>query len=169
MSFKDLIPWHRTSRRHIAETEQDAFSGLQHEINRVFESFRRDLDSFPFLGLSEAEGAVGPRIDVCETADGIQVKAELPGIDEKDVDLSLSGNTLVIRGEKRSESEETKKDYYIKECSRGSFQRAIPLPPGVDFEKATAKFKKGVLVIDLPRTAEAREQTRKIEVTTADG
>jgi HSP20 family protein len=93
-----------------------------------------------------------------------KISAEVPGIDAKDIDISVSGDTLVLKGEKRQEKEERNKNYHFSERSYGSFQRAFQLPPSVDRNKVSAEFSKGVLTITLPKTAEARQPVKKIEV-----
>ena len=96
-----------------------------------------------------------------------KITAELPGVEPKDVEVSLSGDMLVFKGEKQQEKEEKAKNYYLSERSYGSFQRAFQLPDGVDRDKVSADFSKGVLTITLPKTAEAQKQSKKIEVKAA--
>jgi len=96
-----------------------------------------------------------------------KISAELPGIDAKDIEVSMSGDTLVLRGEKRQEKEEKDKNYHFSERAYGSFQRAFELPPSVDRDKVAADFSKGVLTITLPKTVEAQKPTKKIEVKSA--
>lgn len=93
-----------------------------------------------------------------------KITAELPGLDAKDVDVSVSGNTLVLKGEKRQEKEEKNKNYFFSERAYGSFQRAFELSTTVDRDKIAADYSKGVLTITLPKTAEAQKQAKKIEV-----
>jgi HSP20 family protein len=101
---------------------------------------------------------------VSETDKEIKVSAELPGMDEKDIDVSLTRDSLTIKGEKKQETEDKGEDYYRMERSYGSFTRSIPLPIEVDTDKVQATFKKGVLEITLPKTARAIQETRKIPV-----
>ncbi len=96
-----------------------------------------------------------------------KISAELPGIDAKDIDVSVSGDTLVLKGEKRQEKEEKDKNYHFSERAYGSFQRSFQLPPSVDRDKVAADFSKGVLTITLPKTAEAQKPQKKIEVKSA--
>ena len=96
-----------------------------------------------------------------------KITAELPGLDAKDVDVSVSGNTLVLKGEKRQEKEEKNKNYFFSERAYGSFQRSFELATTVDREKIAADYSKGVLTITLPKTAEAQKQEKKIEVKSA--
>ena len=168
MQISDLIPWGRERKgivRHQAEGDNPLLS-LQRDINRVFDDFwsrfeRTSGFSNGFLA------AGGPSTDVSETDEAVEVAIELPGMDEKDIDVSLSDGVLTIRGEKKAEKEERKKGYYLSERSYGSFYRSIPLPPGVDGTKAEARFKKGVLTVTVPKTPEAQEKVRKIEVKAA--
>lgn len=120
---------------------------------------KRDRDEF---GWSE----LVPAMDVVDKGKEIQVRAELPGMDEKDIDVTLSDSTLTISGEKKQEREQGDEDsgYYLAERRYGAFRRTLPLPDGIDRDQVSAAFRKGVLTIHLPRTPEARESTRKVEV-----
>lgn len=166
MQIRDLIPWSRESGELSRHRDGDhPLQGLQRDINRVFDDFwsRFDRGAGGTHGLPSA----APRTDVSETDDGVEVCVELPGMDEKDIDVSLGDGVLTIRGERKAEKEEEKKGYFLSERSYGSFYRSIPLPPGADTDKAEAKFKNGVLTITLPKTPEAREKVRKIAVKAA--
>lgn len=165
MQIKDLIPWGRGNKEVPRETTQNEnpLLALQRDINRVFDSFWNRFDRSS-TGLNGLPQAGGPSMDVSDTDNEIEVSVELPGMDEKDIDVSVTRDMLTIRGEKKAEREETKKGYYLSERSYGSFFRSIPLPGGVDTEKAKAAFKKGVLTISLPKTAEAQAETKRIEV-----
>ena len=153
---------------------------LRGEVDRLFDDFFRGWPSFmsfpsrlfdfdPFKRAAEplavTFGALAPRVDVAETDDGYQIEAELPGLDEKDVSVTLSDDVLTIKGEKKAEREEKKKDYYLSERSYGTLQRSFQLPDGVDADKITAEFKKGVLSIALPKSKEAKARERKIAIT----
>ena len=105
-----------------------------------------------------------PAIDMSEDEKVYKISAELPGIDAKDIDVSVSGDMLVLKGEKRQEKEETDRDYHFSERSYGSFQRSFELPSSVDRNKIAADFSKGVLTITLPKTAEAQQPAKKIEI-----
>ena len=133
-------------------------------MNRAFEAFWNRAGR-PFGGLAGfGEGA--PRSDVVETDSGIEVTVELPGLEEKDLDLSLSDDALTIRGEKKVERKEEKRGFYMSERSYGSVFRSIPLPAGVDSDRAEATFRNGVLTVRLPQRPEAKERAKKIEVKT---
>jgi HSP20 family protein len=154
-------------------------TSLRSEIDRLFDEFSRgwpslmslpsrffDFDPFKRMGepLMPAFGATVPKVDVSETADGYRIEAELPGMDEKDISVTLSDGMLTIKGEKKVEHEEKKKDYYLSERSYGTVQRSFRLPETVDADKISAEFAKGVLTLELPKTKEAKSQERKIDI-----
>lgn len=160
MQIKDLIPWAR--KDHAPEPKSDdknPIATLQQEMNRVFDNFWnrfRDLD-WPWGG-GEAKS------DVVETGDHVEVSIELPGMEMKDIEVSVTDDMLTVKGEKKIERKEEKKGYYLSERSYGAIYRTIPLPPGVDGEKAEASFRNGVLTIRLPQTPEAQARVKRIEV-----
>ena len=110
------------------------FESLRREIDHLFEGFGSYSWRAPFRQMERAFGAM-PAVDVTEIDGGFEVTAELPGMDEKNVEVKLANHTLTIKGEKRDEQEETKKDYYMRERSFGLFQRSFTLPEGVDMDK----------------------------------
>ena len=112
-------------------------------------------------------GQQAPPIDLSEDEKAYRITAELPGLDAKDVELSVSDGRLILKGEKRREKEEKEKNYYFSERAYGSFQRVFELPASVEHDKITADFSKGVLTITLPKTAEAQQQAKKIEIKSA--
>lgn len=152
------------------------FESLRREIDRVFEDFdggfwrspfRNSLfDVEPFRRAEATFGAV-PAVDVTETDKAYEITAELPGMDEKNVDVKFANGVLSIKGEKQDEKEEKKKDYYVRERSFGSFERTFQVPDGVDTDKIEASFKKGVLTVTLPKSAEAQKSEKKIAVKAA--
>ncbi len=152
------------------------FDSLRREIDRLFEDFAGGIWRSPFSRSSfEIEprwrslSTLGmmPAVDVAETDKGYEVQAELPGIDEKNVEVKISDGVLTIKGEKQEEKEEKKKDYYLSERSFGSFQRTFQIPNEVDIDKIEANFKKGVLTVTLPKSMEARKAEKKITVKSA--
>jgi len=159
MAERSQIPARR------AETvPADPLGALHREMNRLFDDFSR---GFPWQAMPgwATGGATRPLIDVDEDENGtLTVTAELPGIDEKDVEVQLNERALVIRGEKRYEHEEKKKERHLMERSFGSFSRTIGLPFEADPDKVTASFDKGILKVTVPRPAEANSKSRKIEV-----
>jgi len=160
-----------------ATAARDPFGGLRQEIDRLFEEFgpgfalvpsvRRLLELEPFRAMSSAFGAAAPAVDVADKDKEIQVTAELPGMDEKDIEVTLSGDMLTIKGEKKEEREEKERNYYFSERRFGSFQRSFRLPEGVNPDKVEARFDKGVLTVTLPKTAEAAKRQRKIAIKAA--
>jgi|TARA_Y100001933_G_scaffold106517_1_gene106770 HSP20 family protein len=163
MQIKDLIPWARKDHAPDAKTDEtNPIATLQRDMNRVFESFWNrvgDLD-WPWGG-GEAKS------DVVETDDAVEVSIELPGMEMKDIEVSVTDDMLTVKGEKKIERQEEKKGYYLSERSYGAIYRTIPLPPGVDGEKAEASFKNGVLTIRLPQTPEAQARVKRIDVKPA--
>ncbi len=164
MKITDLVPGRLLRGRPSSHGDEGpSLLSLQREMNRLFEDFFQGFDLSPFGGETGVASPVSPRIDVSQTDAEIQVTAELPGMDENDLDVSLSDNVLTIRGEKKIEQEEKEKDYYRMERAYGSFHRAIPLPAEVDLERVAATFKKGVLTVVLAKVQQS-ESTRKITV-----
>ncbi|MEF2550109.1 Hsp20/alpha crystallin family protein [Aurantimonas sp. A2-1-M11] len=151
------------------------FETMRNEMDRLFDAFdagrsRGDLTrpSFDFGWPRETVFGGGmPAVDVAEKDGEYEITAELPGLDEKDVEVKLANGMLTIKGEKKEEKEERGKDYYQSERRFGSFMRSFPVPQGVDREKIDANFAKGVLTVRLPKTTEARAEEKKIDVKPA--
>lgn len=152
------------------------FESLRHEIDRLFEDFdggmwrsrfgRSTFDLHPSWPRGSTWAAV-PAVDIAETDKAYEITAELPGMDEKNIEVKFADGVLTIRGEKKDEKEEKKKDYYLSERSYGSFQRSFQVPDGVDTDKIEATFKKGVLSVALPKSVEAQKAAKKIDVKAA--
>jgi HSP20 family protein len=150
------------------------FEGLRREIDRLFDDFggagwprlaRRSFDMAPFSG--GAAWVTAPAVDFAETEKGYEVTAELPGMDEKNVEVKYADGVLTIKGEKQDEKEEKKKDYYMNERTFGSFHRALQLPNGIDPDKIEASFTKGVLMVVVPKSTEAQKAEKKIAIKAA--
>ncbi|MGH6718552.1 MAG: Hsp20/alpha crystallin family protein [Alphaproteobacteria bacterium] len=135
-------------------------------MDRLFDDFLRALPAVPRLGAS-SEGAVVPKLDVAETDKEIVVSTELPGIDEKDVDVTLKDGVLTIKGEKKAEKEEKGKNFHRLERSYGAFSRTVVVPADVDEGKVKAGFAKGVLTVTLPKKPGTQTAARKITVKAA--
>jgi HSP20 family protein len=117
----------------------------------------------PF-GQGERGWSGSPAVDVTETDNAYEIAAELPGMDEKNIDVKFADGVLTIKGERQEEREEKEKGYHLRERSFGSFQRAFQVPEGVDPEKIQASFKQGLLTVTFPKTAESQKAAKKIEV-----
>jgi len=156
-----IVPWRRNEERSLSQ-RGDPLSHLRNQINRVFDDFWGES----WLGPSrEMAAGFWPQVDVTETDKEIKVSAELPGVESKDIDVSVEDGMLTIKGEKKYEREEKDKGQYRMERSYGSFERAIELPAAVDESKAKAEFKKGVLRLTLPKRPGAPSRRKKIPVT----
>jgi len=141
----------------------DPFTSLRREMDRLFEGFGREV-GWP----AEAGAATTPpTVDVSETDKEIRISAELPGVDEKDVEVVVSDNVLTIKGEKKAEKEEKKQDYHLVERSYGSFARSLTLPFNADPTKAKASFAKGVLTITVPKPPEIESKAKKIAISSS--
>ncbi len=150
---------HLILRKNNVEPRNNDVWGLQSDINRLFDAFMTPFDG------NESRYSLSPKLDIAELKDKFEIKAELPGIDEKDINLSIEDGVLTISGEKKSENEEKNKGYYLKECSYGSFSRAVRLPDNIADDKIAAKFNKGVLTIDMPKREPLPNKVRKIEIS----
>ncbi|MBS1235106.1 MAG: molecular chaperone [Nitrospirae bacterium] len=160
MALKDLVTFGKKDVPVRRESDHP-FALFRKEFDDLFDTFFRSFDMQPFEGRI---GAFSPKVDVTENEKEFNISAELPGMDDKDIDVSLQNDMLTIRGEKKEEKEDKGKDYYRMERSYGYFSRTIPLPVEVETDKVDAKFKKGVLTITLPKTAKAVAETKKISV-----
>jgi HSP20 family protein len=161
MKITDLSAWAPANKRSFVHRENDnPVLGLQSDINRVF-GF--SLPAFGRWGLPATREAA-PQIDLRETDKDVEIVAELPGMDEKDVDVQVTAGTLVIRGEKKSEQEAKDGDFVVRERSFGKIERLIPLPEGIDPNSASATFKNGVLTIKVAKVAEAQNSAKHIPV-----
>jgi len=134
---------------------------IRDEVNRLFDNF--------FTGLPERrrgllEGEWAPSVDIAETDNDVVVTAELPGVKQDDVDITITDDVLTLKGEKKEEKEVKEKNYHRIERSYGSFQRSVSLPAGVQADKAKATYKDGVLHITIPKAEEARPKQIKIDV-----
>ncbi|WP_058323750.1 Hsp20/alpha crystallin family protein [Sinorhizobium sp. GL28] len=148
------------------------FEGLRTEIDRLFDDFPPNFWSRP-LGMAVtrrapflSNWAVAPAVDLIEREKNYEITAELPGMEEKDVEISVSNGTLTIRGEKQEAKEEKEKEYVLSERRFGSFRRTFKIPEDVKTDDVAATFSKGVLTLTLPKTEHPRQNERKIQIST---
>jgi HSP20 family protein len=141
----------------------DVFAAMRDEIDRMFGRFEQGWPRWPTLFKGNGEITV-PELDVRENTTSVVVEAELPGVDEKDVTVTLANGVLTIKGEKKQEKEEKGENYYLSERSFGSFERSVRLPDSVDEGKVEAKFDKGVLKVTAAKKPEAVKAERRIEI-----
>lgn len=144
-------------------------SPFRDEFDSMFERLARGFPPFPFHDLGHwlgrgAPGAAVPAADVVETDKAYEIKVDLPGFEEKNVAVELSGDQLTLRAERSEEREEKQQNYHVSERRRGSCQRMFRLPDGVDREKIAASFENGVLKVTVPKTEAAAAQSRKIAI-----
>jgi HSP20 family protein len=151
-----LVPWKKNRNGAALDRIDNPFDLLHREINDLFDSFSS------WGGWSRQEPA---GFELSETDNEVRVKAELPGMDEKDIEVTLDENTLVIRGEHRNKSETKKQKVHVSHMSYGSFHRSVQLPAEVDAAKVKTKFKRGVLTLTFPKTERAKDDRRRIPVT----
>lgn len=165
MQLGSLIP-RRSSPAARSGGESDPFFSLRREMDRLFDDFTQFWD-LPAMGSSN--GVLSPRVDMAETDEGLEITAELPGIDPKNIELDLSDEVLTLKAEQKTEREEKdeKRRYHLVERSHGTFMRRFALPFEPDQDKLEANFDKGVLRITVPRSATAEKRGRKIPVNGA--
>jgi HSP20 family protein len=135
-------------------------AGIRDEINRLFDM---TIGRPPFEGWELSEW--GPAVDVYEENDKVIVEAQLPGMTDKDVDVSIVDNTLAIKGERKKEEERKEENYYRRETAYGAFHRSIPLPAAVASEGGKASFKDGLLKVEMPKTEKAKPKQIQVEVS----
>jgi HSP20 family protein len=172
MAIGNLVPWRWGSLRSFDEDR--SFDGFRAEMDSLHRSIDRLFadawgGNFAPSLLSETwtTGKITPSLDVGEDDKSFRVSVELPGMSDKDVAVTVDDRTLTIRGEKKEEKEKKDKDVFRRERAYGSFRRTIELPANIDSAKIEAKFKDGVLTIDLPKTKEAQERVKQIPVKAA--
>jgi len=165
----------KVEKKELAKVESTKALSPFKEIEKRFEEMEKRFEDFfrkpfsllpswmPRLRMPEIEEVV-PSVDILKEGDYILVKAELPGMKKEDIDVSLTKDTITISGEKKKEEKIEKKDYYSLERSYGSFKRSFSLPSEVQTEKASAKFKDGVLEIRIPKTEEAKKKEKKVMI-----
>ena len=183
MKVRDITPWRWGGLRRLQRDKEPVrafrtqFEALTTQMERLFDEmlnewwgadFLPKADMLPkFFGREFGREMLLPEIDEMEDERAFHVRVELPGMVEKDVELTLTDRKLMIRGEKKLDKEEEEKDFYRRERAYGAFRRVIELPGEVDAAKIEAKFKNGVLFIDLPKTEAAQKKVKHITVKAA--
>jgi HSP20 family protein len=162
MAMRDLIPWSRGRDLSVRREEASPFWTLHREMNRLFEDVFRGFDVAPFGNDRLLDRGMGwPNIEVSETDKELKVTAELPGLEEKDIDVELAHGALTIRGEKKTETED--KDRRFSERTYGRFERRIPVDD-IEQDKVSASFKNGVLTVTLPKSPDAQQSVKRIAI-----
>src|SRR5689334_4692191 len=160
MSMRDLIPWGRDQNVSTSRSTDNTnpFWALHREMNRILDDFSRSFD-VPMLSQGWSTG--WPHLEVSETENEVKVVAEVPGLEEKDIEVTLHNGMLTLKGEKKSESQGA----VYSERWHGRFERSMQLGPDVDPDRVNASFKNGVLTITVPKRPEAQRQVKRIPIT----
>jgi HSP20 family protein len=158
MALRDLIPWNNGSRNlSLQRNEGNPFLALHREMNRLFDDAFRSFD----VGAFGSQAMGWPSVEVSETDKEVKVVAEIPGLEEKDVEVELANGVLTISGEKKSETVD--KERRFSERHYGRFERSIPVDD-VDQDKVAAAFKNGVLTVTLPKSPTAQQKVKRIAI-----
>ena len=164
---RDIAPWKRRRRNTALGRDADnSITEFHRRMDNLFDDFLTGFGITRWPMTDADKVIMTPTMDVSETEDEITVSADLPGMDEKDIQVTLDNGVLTLRGEKKRESEEKKRNYHLVERSYGEFYRAIPLPSEIDADKVSARFKKGVLTVSIPKAASEKKSEKKINITT---
>ena len=173
MSVRDIIPWSRRGRSQAPARRNESghpMFALQSDINQALEDFWRTFEMPMLRGLSDDNMDMDlAKVDVRDTDDAVEVAAELPGMEEKDIDVSVTDGALVIRGEKEEEKEEGDEGYLVRERRFGAFERVVPLPENLEYDAAEATFRNGVLNIRIPKQAGKESGRRRVSIRRSEG
>ena len=166
MRVTDLLPWKPPRGSTPASRDEgDAVAALHNDVNRAFDDFFRWFPvPFPGVPAQMLDGASGMEADILETDNEVRIMAELPGMDEADIDVQVNDGTLVISGEKKTDRDVKEDGYILRERSFGRIERILPLPEGIDADAAQARFTRGVLTVTIPKTAETQVGGKHIPV-----
>lgn len=163
MRLRNLLP---ALQRPTAADPDHPFYSLQRQMNTLFDDFFSGFDVTPRSFAGKGFGAFSPSVDVKESEGEFTIRAELPGVEEKDIEVTVTGDSVTIKGEKNEEKEDKGESYYYMERSYGSFNRVIPLSAETDADKAQASFKNGVLNITIPKSQAAKAKGTKVPIKT---
>jgi len=161
MKINTLLP---TTSKKTQSEEDHPFYSLQRQMNTLFDDFFRGFDVMPRGFYTRGVGSFMPTVDVKETDKEFLIKAELPGVDEKDIEVTVTKDHVTIKGEKKEEKENKGESYYYMERSYGSFHRVIPLDEETESGKAQATFKNGVLNITVPKIQSTKAKSTKVPI-----
>src|ERR1700760_4016293 len=169
MASRSLMPFSRNTQMSRWGEDTDPFLQMRREMNRLFDDVFSGFGGFGLPGAfapALQQMPAAPKIDVSETDNEIQIKAEMPGIDQNDVEVLLEDDRLIIRGEKKQEQEREDKDrnYHVRERVQGAFSRTLPLPFAPDPNQVKPEFKNGVMTITIPKPQEVKQKQHRIEV-----
>ena len=159
---KQILPMLATAALLAAAPAQAQMMPQHHPFDTFFDTMVFNPPHF------EMRSNMEPRMDIADLNDKIEVKAELPGIDEKDINLSVEDGILTLSGERKTEVTEQDKNYYLHETSSGSFSRSVRLPKNIDESKISATFQKGILTVIIPKTEVKEDTTKKIPIKALD-
>lgn len=169
MTIRDLTPWNWFRSQDLTNQPSNMnidtpLLGLQRDIDRIFNNFFQGFNA-PQIQQAGINALIAPRINIAESNKSYQISAELPGVEEKDVDISVTNGVLNIKGERKEEKEEKDQSYHRIESSYGMFQRSLPLPENADQNNIKANFKNGILSVTIAKSAEALAKTKKISIS----
>jgi HSP20 family protein len=168
MPISDLLPWNREKPGYEPrKNDEYGLMDLRKEMNSMFDTFFGDTMHFPTRQRwPDRTDVFSPQVDISETDNELHITADLPGMDEKDIHLTIEGGQLVLSGKKEQETETRETHFHRIERSYGSFQRSITLPFDVDVDKVNASFDRGVLKVNIPKTVDSNSQVKKIPIRT---
>lgn len=168
MKISNLIDWKKRIPISVHHNK-NPFLAVQDALDRARENFYSILELTPFPSEEFEDLMISPAIDIVEDEKNFKVEAELPGLGEDDVQLSIEDNALILRGEKKISRQDQDKNYVMREIGYGSYQRIIELPEEADTDKAKATFKKGMLWIEIPKREGSSKKSRKLQVEKVEG
>jgi HSP20 family protein len=176
MAEATKLPVNTQKTSASAPQARTPFESLRQEIDRLFDDFGGGFWRSPFRSSAfdvvpfwsrQSTWPAAPAVDFTDTGKAYEITAELPGLDDKNIDVKVANGILTIKGEKQEDKEEKKKDYYLRERNYGAFERSFRVPDGVEADKIDASFKNGVLTVTLPKKVEAQKAEKKIDIKAA--